>query len=295
MFQKMKDRIANWMQPKNTYISTSLFPLLFGTPETLPTTEEVEFACDLELEKRPIQVAIFRIGEAFCDPSQLNMIMTACTSTSDSDEVRPVTDGCNQVAFLFFRDVLWEDQVKEILEDTQKEFMANWPNANLCITLGTMEEYAEDGEPAWRRSYKAAFGLQDYRYVKPKNKLISYAEIIARRQMYPEGMAFRFDLLKTHLENDTPELLESWLDGIFAMVSGDDKKAFGLRYHLTLEIVVNTISLIREQDMLEAAHLSTPEAFVDQVLNLNTSIAMQTWTLSFLEDCRAIIQSKIAK
>ena len=284
MFSKLKDRINKWMHPKEVCPSDKLFNLLFGEIDDLPTTEDLETACELEIAKRPVQVGVIRVGDVACDPEKLRMIINSCVSTSDSEEVLPVSDGCNQVVLLFFCDTLWEEQAREILSDAKKELLATWPDTRLCITLGTVEDYSDTGEPSWRKSYRIAIGLQDYRFVKPKGKVIAYSDIVSRRQSYPKGIRFRFDLLKEYLEVESPDLLHGWLSGIYSML-GEGMDTLGLRYNLTLEIVVNTVSLFRERGLSAEAYIDTPEMLIAEVLSINTAQGIQQWTEAFLEKC----------
>lgn len=290
MFRNLKNRMNNWMYLKEKCPVDMLYHLFYSQIDNLPTTKYLETACGLDIAKRPVQVAVVCVGNGTCDPEKLRMIMKSCVDASDSDEVLPVSDGCNQVIMLFFSDIIWEDQAREILEDTQKEFHANCPDTPLFITLGAVEDYVEMGEPAWRKSFKTAIGLQDYRYVKPKGKVISYSDIVARRQIYPKGTHFRFDLLKEYLEVENPDLLRGWLSGIYSILSGEGMKALGLRYHLTLEIVVNTVSLFREKGLSAEAYIEPPEVLIGEVLSIDTPLGMQQWTEHFLEKCRKILQ-----
>lgn len=290
MFEKIKNRVKSWMHPKDNCPADKLYNLLFGKTGNLPTTSEIENACGIEINKRPTQVAVLQIGEDNCDPQKLRMIMKACREATDSDEVIPVNDGINKVVLLFFCDTLWKEQIRQILEDIQKDFLAAWPDNRLYITLGTIEDYTEEGEPAWRKSYKKALGLMDYRYVKPKGKVIAYSDIIERRQMYPKGIVFHFDLLKKYLEEGNPDLFRGWVSGIYSLIAEEGRDALGLRYHLTLEIVVNAVSLLREKGLKVELFIGPPEVIIREVLNIDTLQGLQHWTESFLEKCHKIVQ-----
>lgn len=286
MFGKLKERIINWKQPKETIPSADLYHLLYGQVENLPSTEDLEIACDLEIAKRPVQVAVVQVGDGSCDPGKLHAIMKYCTEISDSDEVLPVSNGCNQVILLFFRDMLWEEQARDILEDLKKAFLEKWPDTSLCITLGTLEEYVYEGEPSWRKSYQTAIGLQDYRFVKPKGKIIAYSDIVSRRRRYPKGVEFNFDRLKDCLESDNPELHCNWLSEVYKTLSGKGPDTLGLLYHLTLEIVVNAVSLFREKGLTAETYIEKPEVLINEVLNTDTPEDLRRWTDQFLEKCR---------
>jgi hypothetical protein len=290
MFEKMRDRVNSWMHPKDKCPADKLYNLLFGQDENLPTTGDIENSCGVEISKRPVQVAVFQIGEDICDIQKLRTIIRSCRDSSDSEEVIPVSDGKNKVVLLFFCDTLWKEQVRQILEDIQKEFLAAWPDTRLYVTLGTIEDFNEEGEPSWRKSYRKAIGLQDYRYVKPKGKIIAYCDIIERRQMYPKGIVFHFDLLKKYLEVENPDLFLGWVKGIYSMLSEEGKDALGLRYHLTLEIVVNAVSLLRERGLNVELFIGPPESIIREVLDIGTLQGMQHWTETFLEKCHRIIQ-----
>jgi len=290
MFGNLKNRINNWMNPKEKYSSEILYKVLYGQVDKLPDTEELECISGLDFDKRPVQVAVIHVGNDNCKSERLNTLMESCKSTSGSDEVLPVSDGCSQVILLFFCDTVWEDQARDMLEDIQKEFLAAYPDGRLYITLGAVVDYTEDGEPAWRKSFKTAVGLQDYRYVKQKGKIISYSDIVTRRQIYPKGVHFRFDLLKQYLEADSPDLLRGWLSGVYSMLSGEGMDVLGLRYHLTLEIIVNTVSIFRENGHYAEEYIEPPEVLIEKILSIETPQGMQQWTEAFLEKCRSSIK-----
>jgi len=290
VFEKLREKIKSWKQPREVIPLADLYQLLYGRVENLPSTEDIEIACDLEIAKRPVQVAVVRVGDIACEPEKLHMMLKYCTEISDSDEVLPVSDGCNQVILLFFRDTIWEEQARDILEDLKKAFLEKWPEDSLCITLGTLEEYVREGEPAWRRSYKTAIGLQDYRYVKPKGKIIAYSDIVSRRQRYPLGVEFNFDRLKKCLEADDAGLHCKWLADTYKTLSESGQDTFGLLYHLTLEIVVNVVSLFRERGLVAEAYLEKPEKLVHEVLSIDNPQDLHRWTDDFLEKCRKALR-----
>lgn len=290
MFKNIKTRIKDWMYPKERTNSDQIYNLLFGKTDNISANEELATVCGMDFAKRPVQVAVIRVGDDACNPVMLDMIIKSCSNSSDSDEVLPVSDGCNQVILIFFNDTIWEDQVCECLEELQKEFEQAFPDTKLYITLGTVENYSEKDEPAWRRSYKTATGLQDYRYIKTKGKIITYSDIISRRKLYPKGIDFRFDLLKEYLESDNPGLLNGWLSGIYSMFLGNGTYTMGICYHLTLEIVVNTVSLLREKGLSAEKHIGIPDEIIGNVLSINNPIGLQKWVGELLENCRGIIR-----
>lgn len=291
MLRKLMDRINNWMHPKDNRQADHLYHLFFNASDHPPTMSELESACGVEIEKRPVQVGVARVGDGMCDPQKLSMIIKSCTKLCDSDEVLALSDGCNQVIFIFFADTLWEDQTRVVLDDIRKDFGHSWPDTVLYITLGTIEDYSGVGETAWKRSYKVAIGLQDYRYVKPKGKVICHSDIITRRLIYPKGIDFKFDALKRCLENENPKAIQDWLSGLYSAMSDCETQAFGIRYHLTLEIVLNTVSLFREKGLYTEAYIGTPEALIQEVLVIETNQGMQQWTERFLIQCRDALKN----
>lgn len=287
MLDKLKNRIDNWMHPADKYKPDVLYDLMFGRGDVLTPPEEIEKESGIQLSRRPVQVAIVRIADDDCVPEKLDSILRSCRELTDSDEVLPVSDGCNQIVFVFFQDTTWDDQIRDILSDIQNDFRRAYPDSHLYITLGTVENPSDDGEPVWRRSFKIATGLQDYRYIKTKGSIIAYSDIISRRQAYPKGLHFHFDLLKDYLEADDPEHIDGWLAGVFSLLSED---AWGLGYHLTLEIVVNTVSLLHENGLPPEKTIGYPEEIVEKVLSMQSLQELQQWTGAFLSGCRSLLK-----
>jgi len=289
MFEKLREKLNDWMVPKDNCAADMLYQQLF-----LDAVEEVDLEnlsenCGVDIRERPVQVGILKLNDEKNKLEQLGFVMKECRKTSDSDEVLAVTDRNHQIIFIFYRDILWEEQAREILEDIRKALISQWVGAKMCITLGEMEEYSSDTPAYWRKSFKTAVGLQDYRYVKPQSKVIAYTDIVERRKIYPKGIAFHFDLVKSYLENKNPELLQTWISGIYSVIADNKEGTFGLGYHITLEIVVNAISLFRENGLVAENYLQSPEMLVFEVLSLKTPEEMRVFTSDFLNKCRLVI------
>ncbi len=289
MFEKLKGKLNDWMTPKDTCQADMLYQQLFLNTVEGMDWEMLSENCGVDIGKRPIQIGIIKLNDEKDRQEQLGFIVKECRKTSDSDEVLPVNDGDDQIILLFYRDTLWEEQAREILEDIRKALTLQWTGLKPCITLGEMEEYSADIPAYWRKSFKTAVGLQDYRYVKPQSKVIAYTDIVERRKIYPKGIAFRFDLIKTYLENENPEALQAWLSGIYSVLSHNKEGTFGLGYHITLEIVVNAISLFRENGLIAENHIQSPEMLIYEVLSLKTSEEMREFATDFLNKCRTEI------
>ncbi len=286
MFEKLKVKLEEWMHPQDSCPADTLFQQLFVDPISMMDMAHLGEVCGVDIGERPLQVGIVRLPEVQAQAEQLTLLLQEVRKTSDSDEVLAVSDGVNQIVLVFFRDTLWEDQSRQILDDLRKAYRAKWSGAKLCITLGEMEEFHEDVPAYWRKSFITAVGLQDYRYVKPNGKVIAYTDIIERRNIYPEGIHFRFDLIKNYLENENPELLHGWLSGIYSVLGNNETGTFGMAYHITLEIIVNAISLFRENGLQAEEYVQSPDVLVFEVLSLTTPLEMQEYTLKFLDVCR---------
>ena len=288
MINKLKTRFNQWMHPKEKYSSDELYKALFNSTD-ISAVENIQASSGLNIIKRPVQVAVVKIFDGSCNPDKIKFIMESCTKTSDSDEVVPVSNSCDQVVLIFFSDVVWQDQALQILEDLKKDFYAAWPDTRFYITLGPVENYTAEGEPVWKKSYRAALGLLDYRFIKPSGKIIVYSDIVSRRNIYPQGVNFRFDLLKEYLEVNSWELISNWLSNAYNILNTEKKEFLGLRYHLTLEIVVNTLALVREKGVDPESLIGTPEALISQVLEIESLEDMKSWTEAFLKKCYNIV------
>lgn len=300
MFEKWKTRLENWMHPKSDTPPDYLYRRLFSKPETRdglmpvsPDAEELAQICATEVANRPVQVAIIRLVGPACTPTHLEIVLDACRRTSDSEEALLMTDNCSQVILVFFMDAIWEDQCRDMLEDVRKTCLAAMPKENICMTVGNVVDTTEDPLTAWRSSYRTAVGLQDYRFVKPKGKIIAYADIVNRRSIYPKGFQFRFDQLRSHIEEPDSTRLAEWLSGVYSFFAPDDLPALGLCIHLTLEIVVNAVSLFRERDLLAETYLQPPETLVLEVLSQESPEQLYQWITKFLETCRLVLVEKV--
>ncbi len=292
MLDKLRARLQNWMHPSDEYKPDVLFNELYGRKEILTPVSELESISGVQIASRPVQVALIRITDDDCMPEKLNKVMESCRDFSDSDEVLPTNDGCNHVALLFFQDTIWNDQIIELLDDIRKDYSEKYPSSHLYITLGPVEEYSDSGMPSWRRSYIKAAGLQDYRYIKTKGSIIAYSDIKSRRkEIYPEGMDFRYDLLREYLEADDSVHLNEWLTRAYAALSGSDNP--GLVYHLTLEIVVNAVSYLRERGLFSEKIVGYPEDIVNSVLDLQSPEELRLWSTEFLLRCRDIFRKAV--
>lgn len=290
MFDKLKYRLSAWMHPKEFCSSESLYKVLFDAPYTTSVLKDVESICGIDLSKRPVQVAVVQVNGS-CDPVILQKLIDFCTQANDSDEVLAVSDGLCRVLMLFFSDIVWEDQALEILEDLNKDFRTTWPDNALTIALGPIENDSEEGEPSWRKSYRKAVGLLDYRYIKSEDKIITYSEIISRRHIYPKGIEFRFSILKEHMEARNYEAVDHWLTTVYHILGSDKDHSFGLIYHLTLEIVVNIVSVLREEGLEPEPLIGTPQFLVEQVLQIETLQEMRMWTDALLTRVINILSS----
>ena len=299
MFDKLKARFDNWMHPKEEIQPDFLYRRLFDRQEAhdnmmpvSPGAEELAVICGTEVANRPVQVAIIRLVGPACTPNQLAAVLDACRKTSDSEEALLMTDNCSQVILVFFMDAIWEDQCRDMLTDVRKVCLEQMPKENLCITVGNVVDTTEDPLGAWRSSYRTAVGLQDYRYVKPKGKIITYSDIVSRRDIYPKGFQFRFDQLRAYIEDPDSMHLGDWLSGVYSFFAPDDLPALGLCIHLTLEIVVNAVSLFRERDLLAESYLQPPETLVLEVLSQESPEQLYQWVTGFLEACRKVLVEK---
>lgn len=299
MFEKLMNRFENWMHPKEETLPDVLYRRLFGFMEPQsgvaledPDAEELAEICGTDVAKRPVQVAVIRLVGNACTLDHLKTLLTACRATSDSEEALLLTDSCSQVVLVFFMDAIWEDQCRDMLEDVRKSCLEAMPKEYVCITIGKLMDATEDILGAWRESYRTAVGLQDYRYVKPKGKIITYADIVHRRDIYPKGFQFRFDQLRQHIEEPDPVHLEEWLSGVYSFFTPNDLSALGLCIHLTLEIVVNAVSLFRDKGLLAESYLQPPEALVIEVLSQESPEHLYKWVTAFLEKCREVLVNK---
>ena len=299
MFDKWKNRFENWMHPRNETPPDQLYHRVFGKAdaegEAYPAISDVnELArlCGTDVTNRPVQVAIIRLVGPVCTPSHMKVVLDACRQTSDSEEAVLLTDNCSQVVLVFFMDAIWEDQCKDMLEDVRNTCIAEMPRENLCITVGNVVDTTEHLLDAWRESFRTAVGLQDYRYVKPKGKIITHTDIVQRRNIYPKGFQFRFDQLRSHIEEPNPVHLSDWLAGVYSFFASDNLPALGLCIHLTLEIVVNAVSLFREKGLLAEAYLQPPETLVLEVLSQESPEQLYQWVTQFLDTCRTVLVRK---
>jgi len=299
MFEKLRDRFQNWMHPKEETTSDLLYHRLFGFMEPQsgnapadPDDEELAAICGTDVAKRPVQVAVIQLVGNACTPEHLRMVLTACRATSDSEEALLLSDNCSEVVLVFFMDAIWEDQSGDMLEDVRKACLEAMPKEYVCITVGKLVDASEDTLFAWRESYRTAIGLQDYRYVKPKGKIISYSDIVQRRNIYPKGFHFRFDQLRQHMEQPDSVHLNEWLSGVYSFFAPDDLPALGLCIHLTLEIVVNTVALFREKGLLAEMYLLPPEELVMEVLSQETPEHLFAWVTGFLGKCREVLPGR---
>lgn len=293
MFEKWKNRLDNWMHPKDDTPPDLLYRCIFGKLEpkdgafaVSPDMDELAQICGTEVANRPVQVAIIRLVGTACTPSHLKLVLDACRQTSDSEEALLLTDNCSQVILVFFMDAIWEDQVRDMLENVRNTCLTEMPKENLCITVSNLVDNTENLLESWRNAYRTAVGLQDYRYVKPKGKIITYADIVHRRDIYPKGFQFRFDQLRAHIEEPDSVRLTEWLSGVYSFFAPNDLPALGLCIHLTLEIVVNAVSLFREKDLLAESYLQPPEMLVLEVLSQESPEHLYQWATRFLDTCR---------
>lgn len=299
MFEKLKDRFENWMHPRNDTPPDQLYLRIFGKgdardPSVSAISDVIELArlCGTDVVNRPVQVAIIRLVGPACTPAHMKVVLDACRLTSDSEEAVLLTDNCSQVVLVFFMDAIWEDQCKDMLEDVRNACIVEMPRENICITVGNLMDTTEDLLAAWRESYRTAVGLQDYRYVKPKGKIITHTDIVNRRNIYPKGFQFRFDQLRAHIEEPDPAHLSDWLAGVYSFFAPDDLPALGLCIHLTLEIVVNAVSLFREKGLLAESYLQPPESLVLEVLSQESPEQLYQWVTQFLATCRTVLVDK---
>jgi len=80
-------------------------------------------------------------------------------------------------------------------------------------------------------------------------------------------------------------LLIGWLEGINSLLSGDEMNTMRIRYYLVMEIVVNVVSLFREKGVSAEKYLGSPEAIIEEVLNIKSPKSMHEWTENFLIKC----------
>lgn len=288
MFEKWKSRLEEWMNPVAEQDHHELFGILFGsdTGRQERNGEDVGRIPDIAgILDRPVQVAVL---QAFSDEvrGQMQRALDLFRGMSDSDEVYALSDGRGRLAFIFFLDELWEDQTRDMLEALNRRLLEDWPKGSFVITIGDAVDASGDNATPWRTSYRTATGLLDYRFVKPNGKIIVYADIVARRAIYPSSFQFRFDLLKQHLEDPDLNSLAQWLGGAYSVFPEGDLRSLGLCMHLTLEIVVNAIAYCREKTGVDAIVHAEPERLVGEVLSMTTPDQLLKWIMSFLNTCR---------
>lgn len=291
MFETLKKRFGEWMNPQERKQATELYQRIF-LDAAMPSREELAELCGIDLADRPAQVALIRFFDEPENQEQRRHVMKTCLLIADPEEVLALDDGHDQVAILLFRDSLWEDQESDILEDIRKDMLNAWPHASFCMTIGNLDEAGTTAVACWRSSWRAAVGLQDYRYVKANGKLISYQDITERRKQYPKGVQFRFDLLRRHLTDVNSDGLNNWLEGCFSLISGADAKAFGMRYHLSLEIVINAISLLREHGISPEQRLEDPMVLIGNILEPVGAEEQLEWLKSLLDRVRKLLREE---
>ncbi len=289
MFEKLKSRMREWLHPVAEQDHRELFDMLLGADPALPAPDDEAFRSMPGMQgilERPVQVAVLQALTPEVR-GQLQQALSLFRDMCDSDEAYALSDGTGRIAFLFFLDEIWEDQARDMLDALNRSLQEQWPKRSFVITIGDAVDAAEDNATPWRTSYRTATGLLDYRFVKPCGKIITYADIVARREIYPSSFRFRFDELKRHLEEPNVDSLTQWLGGAYSVFPAHDLHALGLCMHLTLEIVVNAISYCRERTGVEPVDVGEPEQLVGEVLSLTTPDELLQWILRFLVACRA--------
>ncbi len=234
--------------------------------------------------KRPAQAGTIRMlsRDGVDDPEGMpDCIVHKVQELIDSEEGLVFSDSSDQIVIMFFLDVLWEEQIHTIMEQIKKELKKTYPLADFVLTVGNLISDAY----RFAASYRCAVGMQDYRHVKPRGKIIFYSDIIERRESYPKEIQFGFDILKEYLTGEDMEALSGYVSNIFGILSSKKNKVNGLVYNIAFEMIVNGLSFVRETGGNINDLVKEPENILYHILGMEDLKTIEQYVIDFLKKC----------
>ena len=239
--------------------------------------DNISYSLDFEILNRPIQATIIDLPKDKKNDIIIKEIVSYCYQLIDEEEGIVFVDKKNRIVISFFYDVLWEDQVKKILEKINEKILDKYL-INPIITVGNLV----DNSINFYQTYRCAVGIQDYSIVKKKGKILYYSDIVLRRKLYPEGISFSYNKLYDFIINNNENGLDEYIQDVYSKLSREIDCRPGLVYNFTFELAINVISVIKEVGSNEEELIIDCENLMQQILAFEDIKLMEQWIKDFI-------------
>ena len=243
---------------------------------------------DLDVTNRPVVAAIINLLDPLPEQKEENtkLVMQAGLELIDTEEGIVFKNKKNMVCIMFFSDVLWEEQIRKIMEEINKMINKRVVGTKKIITVGNLVDNCME----YSSSYKCAIGLQDYSKVKKEGKILYYSDIVKRRKTYPQEVNFSFNLLQEYLTAGSFEKLENYIENIYMALEREYDSKPGLMYNITFELAINAISILKECNDDVCTLVEEENDLMNKVLSSENMFDLKEWLLEFMKHCKNAVE-----